>query len=213
MFVESPDKSCDAFNQLCSQLLARSPRPALLDESYDSVNAIRTAILVYAKNAMQLDDRLMMQCSGGSGDSRADNSGDDPVVHYGTFSLIISNGAVPDQLPHVDVQPPNFQFGLIVTNNSPATRMYKSIRPIIRTPANLAAFLRVEVLVNDDNGDDYDAPASKVDATLAHFPKSTKLLQAFSLCLSTLNKNDYTLVTHSKAWDKAASNINCMLTS
>jgi hypothetical protein len=107
MFVVSPDKSCAAFDQLCGTLLSQSPRPTQLDECYDTVDAIRTAIVSYAKNATLLEDR---------------------------HSLIISNGIVPDQLPHVDVQPPDFQFGMIVTDDSPATRVYQSLRPVVRTP-------------------------------------------------------------------------------
>jgi hypothetical protein len=210
MFVVSPDKSCAAFDQLCRNLLTQSPRPTQLHECYDTVDAIRTAIVSYAKNATLLEDRLLMMMP-----SSSRRGGDNPVVHYGTFSLIISNGIVPDQLPHVDVQPPDFQFGMIVTDNSPATRVYQSLRSVVRTPDDLAAFLGVgvgrvgvEKVVrgddDDDDDDDNDAPAaassppSKIAAVLAQFPASVELLQSFGLCLSTLNTNDYTLAT---AWD------------
>eukprot|EP00977_Amphora_coffeiformis_P002476 scaffold464_cov181-Amphora_coffeaeformis.AAC.14 len=43
---------------------------------------------------------------------------------FGNFSLICSYGRVPAQAPHVDLLPPNHQFAVILTGDSPSTIMY-----------------------------------------------------------------------------------------
>jgi hypothetical protein len=48
---------------------------------------------------------------------------------FGPFSLIISTGNVPAQTPHIDVLRPNYQFTLMVSNDTPGTKLYKSINP------------------------------------------------------------------------------------
>jgi hypothetical protein len=40
---------------------------------------------------------------------------------FGPFSLICSMGRVPGQIPHLDVMYPNFQFTMMVTENTPGT--------------------------------------------------------------------------------------------
>jgi hypothetical protein len=118
-----------AVRPLISCAFSSWPITRIWIKSYNSVNTICTTILVYARTATQMEDHMMRQ----STNSSANNGGDSPVIQYGPFSLIIMNGVVPDQLPRVDVLPPDFQFGLIVTDNLPPTRVYRSNRPVVQT--------------------------------------------------------------------------------
>jgi hypothetical protein len=45
---------------------------------------------------------------------------------FGPFSLICTVGTVKGQIPHVDVLGPNFQFTLMVTDQTPGTVVYRS---------------------------------------------------------------------------------------
>ncbi|CAB9524120.1 expressed unknown protein [Seminavis robusta] len=64
-------------------------------------------ILNYARSQAQRDPRL----------------GD---MEYGNFSLICTYGPVDAQAPHLDSLKPNFQFGLILSDNAPGTLFYES---------------------------------------------------------------------------------------
>jgi hypothetical protein len=107
-FVKCSDQSCAAFDQLCGQLLEKTKD---LDALYNLLKTIRKAIITYAKSATKMEDRLTAQIN--------NNCGSRPKIHYGPFSLILTRGTVPPQLPHIDVLPPNFQFGLMVTDDTP----------------------------------------------------------------------------------------------
>jgi hypothetical protein len=167
LFVRCANQSCAAFDQLCRQLLEKTKE---LDASYNSPKAIRKAIIAYAKSATVMEDRLMTQIN---------NCGGRPKIHYGPFSLILTRGTVPPQLPHVDVLPPNFQFGLIVTDDTPATRVNGSNHPVVRTLDDLVNFLQIT------------PDSSKIPAVMAQCPDLVELLQNFGICFSTMNPSDY----------------------
>jgi hypothetical protein len=192
MFVHDchVEKSTCAFDHLCELLLAERAKSSfvssLLPAQYDTVEAIRTALVSHAQQATRMEKRLIYQVRkqrrrGRNEDHEEDDDDHDENVHYGPMSLIISNGMVSDQLPHVDVQPPDFQFGLILTDNSPGTIVYKSIRDIVTTPTDLATFLGVA----------QNNRTSKIASTVAELPEAIQLLKTFGVCLSTLRADDY----------------------
>jgi hypothetical protein len=100
-------------------------------------------------------------------------------IHYGPFSLVLTKGYVPAQLVHVDVKHPDYQFGLILNNNTPATLVYRSLIPVVRTPEDLMTYLRVS-----EGG-------SKIPAAMNQFRHLVQILQDYGICLSTMNPNDY----------------------
>lgn len=51
------------------------------------------------------------------------------LTNFGNFSLIVNDEEVGNQYPHIDLLFPNFQFGLILTDQSPGTYVYKA-RPV-----------------------------------------------------------------------------------
>jgi hypothetical protein len=46
---------------------------------------------------------------------------------FGSYSLICTTGKVTAQVPHLDIMLPNYQFTLMITDNSPGTIVYTSI--------------------------------------------------------------------------------------
>jgi hypothetical protein len=191
------EKSTFAFDQLCQLLLAEQRAMSLtaassssfvsssllLPAQYDSVEAIRTALVSHAQQATRMEKRLINQVrERRRGRNEEDHEEDNDIdVHYGPMSLIISNGIVSDQLPHVDVQPPDFQFGLILTENSPGTIVYESIREIVTTSKQLATFLGIA----------QNNRTSKIASTVSELPEAIQLLKTFGVCLSTLRADDY----------------------
>jgi hypothetical protein len=193
MFVHDchVEKSTFAFDRLCQLLLAEramslaasssSSFVSLLPAQYDTVEAIRTALVSHAQQATRMEKRLINQVRRRRGRNEDHEEDNDIDVHYGPMSLIISNGMVSDQLPHVDVQPPDFQFGLILTDHSPGTIVYESIREVVKTPKDLAVFLGVQ---NNNR-------TSKIASTVSELPEAIQLLKTFGVCLSTLRADDY----------------------
>jgi hypothetical protein len=58
LFIRCSNQSCLVFDQLCCQLLENTKD---LDPAYNSQKAIHKAIIVYAKSATVMEDRLMTQ--------------------------------------------------------------------------------------------------------------------------------------------------------
>ena len=53
------------------------------------------------------------------------NNGETGYI-FGNFSLIINLYACQAQEPHIDLLLPNWQFGLVLTDNAPGTRFAES---------------------------------------------------------------------------------------
>ena len=85
---------------------------------------MKQILLQYAKDQAIKDARL-----------RDANNGETEYI-FGNFSLLINFEPCQAQEPHIDLLLPNWQFGLVLTDNAPGTRFAESCA-YVRTVADL----------------------------------------------------------------------------
>ena len=89
---------------------ARSQPCTVFNHLSNGVPKMKQILLQYAKDQAIQDPRL--------------NGKTEHI--FGNFSLLINYDSCPAQEPHIDLLLPNWQFGLVLTNNAPATRFAQS---------------------------------------------------------------------------------------
>ena len=94
VFVEARSKPCTAFDYLSKKVPVSKRVPKM-----------KQILLQYAKDQAIKDPRL---------------NGKTEYI-FGNFSLLITYGRCKGQEPHIDLLLPNWQFGLVLTDNAPAT--------------------------------------------------------------------------------------------
>ncbi len=130
VFVKARGKLTCVFDWICQQIWTKHyeqlPQAAAgeINEfaSYESSDHIKQAIMDYAIHQAERDDRITVNTQNKSEPS------------YDNFSLIVSYDPVEAQPRHIDLLYPNFQFGLMITDNSPGTSVYvtpHSIRTVM----------------------------------------------------------------------------------
>jgi hypothetical protein len=118
IFVQARGKKAYVFDWLCEQVWSTHQNqqaqtddtPAL--ESYNSSQEMKQAIIQYAIQQAERDDRI------------TGNIKNKRNMSYDNFSLIVSYDPVVAQPKHIDLLYPNFQYGLIITDKSPGTTVY-----------------------------------------------------------------------------------------
>jgi hypothetical protein len=159
IFCRARNHRCTVFEQLCDtlhrQLVQRQKKRRLQQQSSDDTNHVNPIADIAAianevldnypfTNGRQIKKAILDYCeSQARRDARIGG-----LVHNGptsyqylfdNFSLLVNYLAVPAQTIHLDMQEPNFQFGLIVTNATVPTRIYRpSAR--IRTVADVRRY-------------------------------------------------------------------------
>lgn len=104
IFLQARFKESTAFDDwIAADMLAQG-------ETKGHVNPqqVKDIILNYAKSQAKQDPRI----------------GNHEEYKFDNFSLLVNFKKVDAQFSHIDLQAPNFQFGLMVTNNSPGTIVY-----------------------------------------------------------------------------------------
>lgn len=101
IYLDASSKVSTAFDRIVGEI-----------ESKHSLTDIRSHILDFAKTQARKDPRI-------ASDHVFDN-----------FSLLVSYDPVDAQIPHIDMVEPNYQFGLIITDNSPSTVVYEPVHKI-----------------------------------------------------------------------------------
>jgi hypothetical protein len=138
IFVQSRNKSTEAFDWLCLQVWNRLQQEVSAEGGENGGNAfypdsvsIKSAILAFAIQQAERDDRISTfrssQATVGCTDNRK------VKTSYDNFSLITIYEPVTEQQKHIDLLFPNFQYGLIITDQSPGTNVYRSARSIKTT--------------------------------------------------------------------------------
>jgi hypothetical protein len=155
IFVHAPSKSTAAFDWLCCEVWEQlqqqlqqqpqqQPSSGVLTRNNDhfpNPSSIKQAILHFAVQQARQDDRIgaltSMPYSTKANSSRNSLSYssskmqyDKNKVLYCNFSLITSYGEVQEQQQHIDLQYPNFQYGLIITDQSPGTNVFLAAQSI-----------------------------------------------------------------------------------
>ena len=102
IYLQATGKSSNAFDWMEEQV-----------SSHQSIENIRSRILNFCKKQARKDPRVA------SGDYDFDN-----------FSLLVSFDPVEPQVPHLDMIEPNFQFGLVISADSPGTVVYEPVNTI-----------------------------------------------------------------------------------
>jgi hypothetical protein len=113
--AEATEKETFVFDWLCEEVWN------ILQDSnvcYESPASLKEAIIQYAVKQAERDDRLL---------SMVPNK---DAICYDNFALIVSYAPVGAQLQHIDLLYPNFQFGLIMTDQSPGTTVCQASHSI-----------------------------------------------------------------------------------
>ena len=131
----------------------------------------KNALVGFAKQQARKDTRL--SCS------------DD--YKFANFSIIITYGKVNKQRPHIDLLEPNYQFGMLLSDASPATLVY-SVDDNIRTVQDVEQLWNRWNL-NDDIAIVKVMPQELVRAFL-HSPKAMELVHNFGNVLIPENEMD-----------------------
>jgi hypothetical protein len=118
IFCRAQKKRTTVFNRLCNMVLqqikndAASPKRHVKVSEFGShfykKGAVRNAILDYAEKQARKDQRLGQRS-----------------YNFDNFSLLLSYGKVEAQTCHLDLQAPNFQFGLVVSDEVAPTLIYQ----------------------------------------------------------------------------------------
>jgi hypothetical protein len=134
IFVQSRNKSTEAFDWLCQQVWNKLQQGMSTEEEgggnaqYPDPISIKNAILAFAIQQAEKDDRIakfrFSQTQGSSADGR------NVKTLYDNFSLITIYEPVTEQQKHIDLLFPNYQYGLVVTDQSPGTNVYRSAQSI-----------------------------------------------------------------------------------
>jgi hypothetical protein len=109
-------KTTEVFDWLCEHVWSTHTQQAEENAAaqiayFVSPPAMKCAILKYAVDQAARDGRVALNTHKNK-------------VNYDNFSLIVSYDPVEAQPKHIDLLYPNFQYGLIITDNSPGTNAY-----------------------------------------------------------------------------------------
>jgi hypothetical protein len=115
IYAQCEKKSSVVFDWLCQETCTKGAKDA--NECFTSPSEVKDAILSYAKQQAKRDKRI---------------GGRNKKMNYifDNFSLIVNYGLVGAQIPHIDTLLPNFQFGLVMTDESPVTIAYRATNQI-----------------------------------------------------------------------------------
>lgn len=103
IYLDAPGKSTKAFDWMAKNIRNK----------HSKIDNLRSRILNFCKTQARIDPRV------GSGEYVFDN-----------FSLLVSFDPVEAQWPHLDMIEPNFQFGLMITAESPGTIVFEPVNRI-----------------------------------------------------------------------------------
>ena len=118
IFVQARGKKPYVFDWLCEQVWSIHRNQPLQNggtetlESYETSQEMKQAIIQYAIQQAERDERITA------------NIQNNQFMSYDNFSLIVSYDPVMAQPQHIDLLYPNFQYGLIITDNSPGTTVF-----------------------------------------------------------------------------------------
>lgn len=145
VFIEDCGKDSTAFDWIASKIASDPTFTIRLDKE-----AVKQRILDYARQ-------------------QAIASGY-PNYIFHNFSILISYDWAPQQYPHIDLQRPNAQFGLVITDQSPGTVWFEPSHQI-QSPCDLAQAWQ-------------SSSTGKWVSAMEHSPKCRSLLKRFGDVLS-----------------------------
>jgi hypothetical protein len=130
IFVQARDKETHVFDWLCEQVFytVRKRDYTATRLSYETPIEMKRALLQFAIEQAKQDERIRVSTSKRS------------EIVYDNFSLIVSYDPVGAQPQHIDLLYPNFQYGLIITDQSPGTTVYRAPHKI-RTVKDIQNFV------------------------------------------------------------------------
>jgi len=109
IFLQARSKVSTVFDWIASEMIEQGK----VNEGYTTPQKIKDTIFNYAKSQAKKDSRLKNH-----------------VYKFDNFSLLVSYGKVDAQFEHIDLLQPNHQFGLVVTDKSHGTIVYKPAYPV-----------------------------------------------------------------------------------
>ncbi|KAL7569473.1 hypothetical protein ACA910_009706 [Epithemia clementina (nom. ined.)] len=139
---------------------------------------------------------------GDDDDDTSDYDSDEDPYKFGNFSLIITFGKVEAQAPHIDLLYPNYQFGLLVSDNSPATSWWYTPKhhPVIETVDDV-----LQAWERTNERDTHYYPADEHRLTI---PSSLRAALHHSVDAQTLIRGFGTVLLPNEEWHNDDKNNN-----
>lgn len=110
--VSHKDKPCSMNTSVFMHLCRSVHQKLFKKEKMNIKDKIITPLIEYAKKQAKKDNRFKNVANYGS------------KTLFGNFSIICTFGDVVEQQPHIDVVYPNYQYILMISNDSPGTKVY-----------------------------------------------------------------------------------------